>query len=78
MSPGPAPNARPTGAEADPRKPVLVDNRDGNTLARAISAHLRAPQREDRPPEGLCVASWNLNPQGLELRAPRPRSRPPS
>lgn len=50
-------------------KPVFVDNRDGNTLARAITTHLEALRRECRTPAELCVASCYFNPQGLELLA---------
>jgi len=38
----------------DATKPVFVDNRDGNTLARAITTHLAAPTMTAR-----------LNAQGL-------------
>ncbi len=48
-------------------KPVFVDNRDGNTLARAITTHLAALRQEGRSPAELCVASCYFNPQGLEL-----------
>jgi len=48
-------------------RPLFVDNRDGNTLARAITAHLAALRREGRIPAELCVASCYFNPQGLEL-----------
>lgn len=51
----------------NPFKPVFVDNRDGNTLARAITTHLEALRRAGRTPAELCVASCYFNPQGLEL-----------
>jgi hypothetical protein len=50
-------------------RPVFVDNRDGNTLARAITAHLAALRQEGRTPAELCVASCYFNPQGIELLA---------
>jgi superfamily II DNA/RNA helicase len=54
-------------------KPLFIDNRDGNTLARAITAHLAALRREGRTPAELCVASCYFNPQGLELIATEAR-----
>jgi len=51
------------------RNPLFIDNRDGNTLARAIEAHLAALRREGRIPAELCVASCYFNPQGLDLIA---------
>jgi hypothetical protein len=50
-------------------RPVFVDNRDGNTLARAITGHLKALRRNGQIPAELCVASCYFNPQGLELIA---------
>lgn len=58
----------PDSVGADPR-PVFVDNRDGNTLARAITAHLGELRRRGQPPAELCVATCYFNPQGLELIA---------
>ena len=49
------------GAGAGER-PVFVDNRDGNTLARAITIHLEALRRAGRTPAELCVASCYFNP----------------
>jgi len=60
----------------DATKPVFVDNRDGNTLARAITTHLAAPRQEGRTPAELCVASCYFNPQGLELIAGEARHVP--
>ena len=48
-------------------KPLFVDNRDGNTLARAITTHLEVLRREGQTPDELCIASCYFNPQGLEL-----------
>lgn len=53
------------GVEAE--RPVFVDNRDGNTLARAITRHLEALRRNGRVPVEVCVASAYFNPQGLQL-----------
>jgi hypothetical protein len=50
-------------------RPLFIDNREGNTLARAITTHLAALRRENRSPAELCVASCYFNPQGLELIA---------
>lgn len=49
-------------------RPVFVDNRDGNTLARAITTHLAALRHSGRTPAELCVASCYFNPQGLHQR----------
>ena len=57
-------------------RPLFIDNRDGNTLARAITTHLAALRREDRIPAELCVASCYFNPQGLELIAGEARHVP--
>ncbi|MDI7267000.1 MAG: helicase-related protein [Myxococcota bacterium] len=57
-------------------KPVFVDNRDGNTLARAIATHLAALRSDGRTPSELCVASCYFNPQGLELIAGEARHVP--
>ena len=53
----------------DGMKAVFVDNRDGNTLARAITTHLAALRSEGQSPAELCVATCYFNPQGLELLA---------
>ncbi len=50
-------------------QPLFVDNRDGNTLARAITAHLAALRSEGRTPSELSVSTCYFNPQGLELLA---------
>jgi hypothetical protein len=64
------PLGRPSAPEADHQsRPVFVDNRDGNTLARAITSHLAALRCEGQTPAELCVASCYFNPQGLELIA---------
>lgn len=57
-------------------RPVFVDNRDGNTLARAITTYLAALRRAGRAPTELCVASCYFNPQGLELIAGEARHVP--
>jgi hypothetical protein len=57
-------------------RPLFVDNRDGNTLARAITSHLAALRREGKTPAELCVASCYFNPQGLELIADEARHVP--
>src|SRR2546427_10254679 len=48
-------------------RPVFVDNRGGNTLARAITDHLESLRRAGTTPAELCVASCYFNPQGLQL-----------
>ena len=49
--------------------PVFVDNRGGNTLARALSSHLRALRDRGSSPTELAIASAYFNPQGLQLIA---------
>lgn len=57
-------------------KPVFIDNRGGNTLARAIRTHLAGLRMQGQTPEELCVASCYFNPQGLELIASEARHIP--
>jgi len=61
---------------AEAARPLFIDNRDGNTLARAITTHLAALRREGKTPAELCVASCYFNPQGLELIAGEARHVP--
>jgi len=55
--------------DSSPEAPVFVDNREGNTLARAISRHMAQLRQAGRVPSELSVASAYFNPQGLELIA---------
>jgi len=48
---------------------VFVDNRDGNTLQKAIIEHLGTLRENRTIPDELCIASAYFNPQGLELIA---------
>jgi hypothetical protein len=50
-------------------KPIFVDNRDGNTLAKAIGLHLAALREGGTPPDELWIATCYFNPPGLELIA---------
>jgi hypothetical protein len=50
-------------------KPDFVDNRDGNTLQRALLDHLASHREEGDPIEDLWIASAYFNPEGLELLA---------
>ncbi len=59
-----------------PSRPLYIDNRDGNTLARAITGYLAALRQAGRIPDELCVASCYFNPQGLELIAAEARHLP--
>ena len=63
-------------SKAATTRPLFVDNRDGNTTARAIRAHLGALRSEDRTSAELCIASCSFNPQGLELIAEEARHVP--
>ncbi len=47
-------------------KPIFVDNRDGNTLAKAITPHLTTLRKNGTPLEELRIATASFNPQGLE------------
>jgi len=64
------------GRGAESLKSVFVDNRDGNTLARAITSHLAPLRQEGQCPAELCVASCYFNPHGLELIASEARRIP--
>jgi hypothetical protein len=66
----------PSERGAADARPLLIDNRDGNTLARAITAHLAVLRGEGRTPAERCVASCYFNPQGLELIASEARHVP--
>jgi len=48
-------------------KPIFIDNRDGNTLEKAIIGRLEALRNAGLTPEELCISSAYFNPQGLEL-----------
>jgi len=50
-------------------RPVFIDNRDGNTLQKAITAHLHSLRKAGATPEELCISTAYFNPQGLELLA---------
>ncbi len=59
----------PDCGESRSERPVFIDNRDDNTLARAINEHLSALRANGQTITELCVASCYFNPQGLELIA---------
>jgi hypothetical protein len=48
-------------------KPDFVDNRDGNTLHRALLEHLAGQRQGGDPIEELWVSTAYFNPEGLEL-----------
>ena len=48
-------------------KPVFVDNRDGNTLAKAIRDRTLALKKTGITPQELCIASAYFNPAGMQL-----------
>lgn len=50
-------------------KPDFIDNRDGNTLHRALLGHLAAQRAAGDPVEDLWVATAYFNPEGLDLLA---------
>ena len=62
-------NDESSPAEAAIEAPVFVDNRDGNTLARALTSHLGRLRGLGHSPSDLSVASAYFNPQGLQLIA---------
>ena len=45
-------------------KPLFIDNRDGNTFARAIRAHLEALRKAGESPDELCIATGYFNAAG--------------
>lgn len=55
-------------ALSEPR-PLFVDNRNGNTLDRAMSRHLRALRDEEAMLWEVCIATAFFNPQGFGLLA---------
>jgi len=57
-------------------QPLFIDNREGNTLARAIMMYLGALRSQGQVPQELCVASCFFNPQGFELIAEEVRQIP--
>jgi hypothetical protein len=50
-------------------RPIFVDNRDGNTLARALCEHLRALHTEQTMLWEVCIASAYFNVPGFNLIA---------
>ena len=50
-------------------RPRFIDNRDGNTLDRALSRHLRALRDESALPWEVCIASAFFNVPGFNLLA---------
>ena len=45
-------------------KPLFIDNRDGNTFARAIRTHLEALRKTGESPDELCIATGYFNAAG--------------
>ena len=52
-----------------PTRPLFIDNRDGNTLDKAIAEHLRTLRREMALPWEVCIASAFFNVPGFNLLA---------
>lgn len=50
-------------------RPLFVDNRDGNTLERAIRGHLAALRETGRMPWELCIATAFFTLEGFRLLA---------
>jgi len=50
-------------------RPLFIDNRDGNTLDRAIAQHLAALRRESALPWEVCIATAFFNVPGFNLLA---------
>lgn len=50
-------------------KPDFIDNRDGNTLQRALLTHLGAQRQSGDAVQELWIATAYFNPEGLELLA---------
>ncbi len=53
-----------------PTRPLFIDNREGNTLDRALLQHLRTLRREMALPWEVCIASAFFNVSGFRLLAP--------
>lgn len=47
--------------------PAMIDNQQGNTMAREIVKYLRALRKENQKPNELLIASAYFNPSGLNL-----------
>ncbi len=45
-------------------KPYFVDNREGNTFAKAIGEHLKTLRKAGESPEELCIATGYFNAAG--------------
>lgn len=52
-----------------PTRPVFIDNRDGNTLDRALARHLQALRREKAPLREVCIATAFFSVPGFDLLA---------
>ncbi len=52
-------------------QPHLVDNRDGNTLTKALNKHLKELNASDEQPDELCIASGYFNATGWMQIAPQ-------
>ena len=44
--------------------PSFIDNRDGNTFAKAIGRHLKGLREAGESPEALCIATGYFNAAG--------------
>lgn len=51
-------------------RPLFIDNRDGNTLDRAVAKHLQALRQEQALPGELCIATAFFNVPGFNLIEP--------
>lgn len=52
-------------------RPLFIDNRDGNTLDRAVARHLQALRHEQALPGELCIATAFFNVPGFNLIEPQ-------
>ena len=57
----------PAHSALSEHRPRFIDNRDGNTLDRALSRHLRALRDESALPWEVCIASAFFNVSGFNL-----------
>ncbi len=63
------PSLAPQHPALSPTRPLFIDNRDGNTLDRAIADHLRTLRQEMAVPWEVCIATAFFNVQGFNLLA---------
>lgn len=64
-------NIDPKNPALSSERPLFIDNRDGNTLDRAVARHLHALRQEQALPGELCIATAFFNVSGFNLIEPQ-------